>query len=174
VGLENPEILVETGTTYCTFPGTVNRMRTRQIILTRGFVATVDDADYDALSDFEWYAQVMKSGKAYASRRTYSGNAATIFYMHRQIMGFPVHGVVDHIDRNPLNNTRANLRVVSKLANIINSDFTRNGGVWLCRETGRWVARISVNGKKLFLGRYDTREEALAAARAEREKYTGL
>lgn len=99
--------------------------------------------------------------------------------MHRAIMersGAPLESlVVDHIDGNTLNNTRANLRAVTQVENLRNAiKRTTNksgyvGVVWHT-QARKWNARIKVNYKAISLGLYDCKEEAnRARLKAEKE-----
>ncbi|DBB15910.1 TPA: hypothetical protein ACH3X3_003507 [Trebouxia sp. C0006] len=84
------------------------------------------------------------------------------YYLHRLIVGDVPDGYqVDHIDNNPLNNTRSNLRLVTARQNLLNR-YTPNeigyAGVSQVRE--RYQARVVVNGKHVYVGIYDMPEEA--------------
>ena len=70
----------------------------KEIPLTRGYVALVDDEDYERVSALKWYA-VTPKGKVYAQRRS---GGATIF-MHDFLMGSKG---IDHADGNGINNQR--------------------------------------------------------------------
>ena len=77
----------------------------KEIMLNHGQVALVDDADFDWLDQYRWYAK--KDGKTYYAYRKEKNKRIS---MHRQIMNTPVGMQVDHQDWNGLNNQRANLR----------------------------------------------------------------
>ena len=88
--------------------------------------------------------------------------------MHHAILGKPSSGLmIDHKDGNGLNNTRANLRVVTRQQNDWNRGFTWNTpkktktskfkGVSL--KEGKWRAQIFFKGK-IHLGTFNTAEEA--------------
>ena len=80
------------------------------ICLTRGAFALVDDADYGWLSQWKWRL----NSHGYAIRTTCVEGCEKIFNMHRAILGAERLQYVDHIDHNRLNNTRANLRFVTR------------------------------------------------------------
>lgn len=96
--------------------------------------------------------------------------------MHRALLAEKLQGglfVVDHINRNRLDNRRANLRVVPKHANSQNTvgrpDLTsRFRGVHFDRQTGRWRAEVRTAGRRFRIGRFDSEAEAAEAARAVR------
>ena len=128
--------------------------------LTNGSLAQVDDSDFDRVTSLKWYE---KKGR----RTTYAESTTKPYVrMHRFIM--QVDGDIDHKDRNGLNNTRSNLREVSKDQNSKNLPKYNNNqcnikGVHFARDRVRpkpWRAMISVNGKNKSLGYHATAEEA--------------
>jgi hypothetical protein len=75
---------------------------------------------------------------------------------------------VDHIDGDGLNNTRSNLRVVTKTQNMQNRRINKNNtsghkGVAWDKESQKWMAYISSHGVRRNLGRFETPEQAAAA-----------
>ncbi len=75
---------------------------------------------------------------------------------------------IDHIDGNPLNNAIANLRDVTQTVNLQNqkrANSTNKSSRLLgsYRNRQRWMSRITVNGKDVYLGNFGTKEEAHAA-----------
>lgn len=95
-------------------------------------------------------------------------------FLHRAIMNAPKGMVVDHIDRNPLNNRRSNLRVVSIQENLRNQKRPNNKtgytGVAIAYG-GKYSAQIKVNYKKIHLGIFNTIEEAYQARLKAEKKY---
>lgn len=94
----------------------------KEIKLTQGFVAIVDDEDYERLSHYKWHANKVgyDGDVVYARRRSRKGEKGTHIYMHRFIMNTADNQEVDHIDYNTLNNRKSNLRNVSKKDNLKN------------------------------------------------------
>ncbi|MFG0299016.1 MAG: HNH endonuclease signature motif containing protein [Phycisphaerales bacterium JB047] len=97
-------------------------------------------------------------------------NGKTV-YLHRLILGNPVGSIVDHIDRDPLNNRRSNLRLATKSENVQNQSLRSDNstgyrGVGYHAPSGRYRARVG----QRHLGLFDTAEAANAAAVAERER----
>jgi hypothetical protein len=138
----------------------------REIPLSHGYVAFVDDEDYELVSKYNWSAYEDSNGMVYAICYTtrYSRNIR----MHRLIMNAPDGMDVDHADRDGLNNRRSNLRLATRSQNNANSVVSRNSksgykGVCLDSYTGRWKASIMVDYKHIHLGRFDTKEEAAMA-----------
>lgn len=109
----------------------------------------------------------------YARRRRRGGGYD---YMHRLVAGLVAgDGLqVDHINRDKLDNRRANLRVVTHLLNGQNlgaiGGTSRHRGVFFDRGTGRWRVRVRVLRADHDLGRFDTEEQAAAAADAAYER----
>lgn len=150
----------------------------REIILTKGQVALVDDADFDWLSQWKWYAQANNHGGFYAARR---GPDRRLVYMHRIINDTPDDAVTDHRDGNGLNNRRANLRTATQLQNMMNRYAKRDGssslkGVWFDRHMSSprpWRAAIRLNGKLKYLGRYSNEADAASAYEVAAKQHFG-
>lgn len=144
----------------------------KEIELTQGKVAIVDDRDFELLSAYKWTAHDKNRKTFYAVRLVYPNGkygAAVSIKMHRLILGVNDPDVwVDHIDGNGLNNTRENLRVCTRAENQQNRGANRNNksgfkGVIACKRSGKWIAKIMANRKSTHIGRFDTPEEAHAA-----------
>ncbi len=134
----------------------------KEIPLTRGYVALVDDADYESVAAHKWHAQI--SGRSvYAIRSVPRQEKRTKIFMHSFIMG--IIGI-DHADTNGLNNQRYNLRPASKAQNAINSrkregtSSVYRGVFWNTQRQG-WQARTIKNHKITHLGTF--RDECDAA-----------
>lgn len=70
---------------------------------------------------------------------------------------------IDHIDGNKLNNVITNLRDVKHRENVSNHQCHRNGklvGVTFCKKSGKYRARITINKKEMYIGRFKTKELA--------------
>lgn len=80
--------------------------------------------------------------------------------MHRELMECPEEMTVDHIDGDPLNNQKSNLRVCSFAENRMNLSMNpRNTsgfkGVFFAGPPhSRWRATIGLNGKRIYLGQF--------------------
>jgi hypothetical protein len=85
-------------------------------------------------------------------------NSKTI-YLHRFILGVnkDCDLVVDHINRNPLDNRSENLRLITKAENAINKI---SKGYTFHKKTGKWNTKIKRGNKISSLGLYKTEEEA--------------
>lgn len=138
----------------------------REIRLSNGMCAVVDDADYEWLSLYKWNACVHYNGRAYATtNRGPDGHPAR---MHRLILTADPGMDIDHIDGNGLNNQRANLRTATRSQNNANKrphKGRRYKGVFRVskKESSRWKASIRKDGKTYHVGVYDTEEDAARA-----------
>lgn len=140
----------------------------KEIALTRGLVALVDDGDYEWLSQYKWHAT--STGYASATVRDASKKSGySHIYMHRMILGIvdDPEAVGDHVDGNRCNNQRANLRRCNDSQNQCNRGAGRNSRSGMkCvtqRSSGKWYAYIKLQGKKKHLGSFGTAEEAYVA-----------
>lgn len=80
--------------------------------------------------------------------------------------------VIDHINRVKTDNRIANLRCVTQSINMANTVGRHYRGVCFCKQTGLWKATASSNGRQVWLGRFASKDDALAARiSAERRIY---
>ena len=139
----------------------------KEIKLTQGVVAKVDDEDFEELNQYKWYAMwdgyhwyAMRSGP-----RDANGKRQTIL-MARVIMDAQPGQEVDHKDNMAtLDNRRENLRLCTRSQNNANRKKRANcssqyKGVTWDKQTGKWLARIGIHGKSVHLGRFDDETEA--------------
>lgn len=137
----------------------------RIIPLTQGKNAIVDVEDYGWLSQSDWFAYRSRPIETFYAARKINGRQLG---MHRVILCPPSGYEVDHIDRNGLNNRRENLRVATVTENLRNRRrFQRNQtglkGAYRVRRSKKWFSSISVNGKRIYLGRFGSAVEASEA-----------
>lgn len=148
----------------------------KEIKLTQGQITSVDDEDYDYLMQWKWYAiSYHRSYRAMRNSPIINGKKKNI-YMHRVIMKTPDHLHVDHIDHNPLNNQKSNLRNCTKHQNNMNSGYhgSTSGFKGVSYLKNRWIfARIKVNQKQIYLGYFKTTTEAAMAYDEAARKYFG-
>lgn len=148
----------------------------KQIPLTKGKSTLVDDEDFLRFGEFLWIAQSAGDGRYYAARREKN----RILLLHREILSAPEVLLVDHRDRDSLNNQRDNLRFASKSQNAANSTKTPNLSsrfkgvchVPRVNKTNPWLAYIGKGQKRRYL-KYHSTEELAAEAynRAARETF---
>jgi hypothetical protein len=141
-------------------------MEEKRIILFSGHYVRVLTIDFDYLNQFSWH----KISKHYAGRsESIDGQKHTIL-MHREIiqrMGFILSSDVDHknMDDEIYSNIRDNLRIATTSQNLANQrkqlGTTSNyKGVSFDKGTNKWRAYIKFEGKRLYLGLFDTEEAA--------------
>lgn len=160
------------------------------ITLTNGQTTVVDDVDSD-LGDVSWTEHRRENGRSYVTR-TYrtgrkDGKTKTVA-MHRlileRIVGRPLlrAEMTDHKDGDGLNNRRSNLRLADNSKNQQNSAKVPSNnrlGIKGVRvmdgryKVKRFRAQIAVNKQNIFLGLFETVEEASEAYRNARIKYFG-
>ena len=133
----------------------------REIPLTRGKIALVDDVDFEKVSAHKWC--YMTAG--YAARSVAAGGKRKLVYLHRFILEPSKGKHVDHVDGNKLDNRRSNLRVCTHQENRRNSkhyasNTSGHKGVAFDSYTGNWKAYINIDGVTVHLGRFPTAELA--------------
>jgi len=160
----------------------------KQIPLTRGFTAFVDDADYELLSKFKWFALVC-SNTVYAARHVhvrYDGgkkNGKHIYktvMMHRFILGLGNQKSiqVDHRNGSGIDNRRENLRPCTCSQNLANKKMQSNNtsgstGVYWSKRRNRWIAEIKFRGKKTHIGQFSNMADATMAYREKSKEVFG-
>lgn len=137
-----------------------------QTINIRGKTVTIDESDMHLFNAHRWW--VTDKGYALTNIKTQAGKRRCIG-LHRLILGDPIGQEVDHIDRNPSNNARSNLRAVSKAVNRKNTPTRSNKsssfrGVSRNEKRGKWAVVVRANGKLKWLGYFDNEAEAGAVA----------
>ena len=140
--------------------------------------AIVDAADYEWASQFRWNCD-----KGYARRHkqvpgTGKFGKKKSYYLHRELLGAGPGQLVDHIDRNPLNCRRGNLRFANRTINSRNSKLNYNSktgyrGVSFDSQYGKYRAQIVVNNVRKSCGRHATPEQAAKAYDEAARRYHG-
>lgn len=138
----------------------------QRIPLSQGKFALVDDADFERLAAFKWHLDA----QGYAARNIHlESGARTIITMHRAVIDTPSGTEIDHVNRDGLDNRRANLRICDRSENIRNRVKTSAPtssifkGVCWAKSRGKWVAHITVRQQQIHLGVFaDECDAALA------------
>lgn len=121
----------------------------------------VSIVDYDFVAGDSWHLARVSNGRRLDVMRSGGG------IMSRLLMDEPEGLVVDHKNRNQMDNRRGNLRVTTQRNNNVNSCRQRGGsskyrGVYLSRD-GRWHVRAGPRGSRVFIGSFATEEDAARA-----------
>ena len=141
----------------------------KQIPLTQGKYAIVDNADYEWLNQWKWCAE--KIGNIYYAVRTIKINGKNIpQLMHRLILGL-IKGdgkLTDHHNHNGLDNRLENLRICNNSQNHHNQlpqkdCISKYKGVGWFKRDKKWCARICMNRKHYHIGYFDTETKAAKA-----------
>jgi len=136
----------------------------RTIPLTKGQHALVDDADYEWLKQLKWHATWHKSSKSFYARCWISQKGAEM--MHRYILGAKKGEEIDHINRNPLDNRRNNLRFCSRSENLLNRKAygrSKYRGVTWNEVSNKWQSRLFNKKEQFHLGLFSSEKEASEA-----------
>lgn len=152
----------------------------RKIFLLGGGFALVDRCDYESLVKIPW----SRNDQGYVITSVGCGGDKTRHIrMHRMIMNPPDDVLVDHKNQDRSDNRRSNLRLADKSQNGCNRGVQRNTksglkGAHYHKQTGRWCAKITKDGASLFLGIFDTPEQAheayKEASRKIHKEYSGV
>ena len=126
-----------------------------------------DKEDYEKIKDYTW----CKKDNGYVIN-------SKMERLHRIIMNCPNDKVIDHINHNPLDNRKSNLRICSQMENSYNMPIPSNNksgcrGVGYDKSCKLWKAKIQYNRKLIYLGGFKTKEEAVRARKEAERKYYG-
>lgn len=131
------------------------------IELTKGKKSIIDDEDFALVSAYKWHLAGRYAGTQLWDSAT---KKRTYLMMHNLIIHPPEGHVVDHINGDPLDNRRSNLRIASNQQNSWNRRPRSDSGLLGVRKSGdQWMAAIYPNLTPISLGTYETKELAAAA-----------
>lgn len=126
----------------------------------------IDEEFLPLIQAHRWFIDA----RGYAVRYAKLNKKKIPISLHREIMRPEKYLSVDHINGNPSDNRVINLRICSHHQNTMNqlkrkTSVSKYKGVTPCkRSNGKlWIAQIAPNGKRMFLGRFSSEEEAAKA-----------
>jgi HNH endonuclease len=118
----------------------------------RKLYSLVDKTDFERLNQFRW----RKNAKGYAIRSFVVNDQEIVIALHRNLMQpMPPGYVVDHRDHDKLNNTRANLRLLTPSENLVNRRLFCNSSTGFKGVTfqhGKWHTRVERDEQVIHLG----------------------
>ncbi len=139
----------------------------KKIKLTQGQSALVDDEDFKVLNQYNWSAMFQRNTKHYCATRgiRISRKEVKTIYMHRYVLNAPKGLQVDHINHNPLDNRRINLRLATNSQNQMNGRIQKNNtsgfkGVCWNKVKKKWKAYIRLDNKRINLGHFKSKYDA--------------
>lgn len=144
---------------------------------TRGKHVVIDVDDFEFVSSRTWRIHLGWNNTPYATTSVEIGERLRSRSIHRLLMNPPSGMVVDHRNRNTLDNRRQNLRICTRTENTRNR-VSRTGtsiykGVFWVAVRSRWVAKLLHDKKQVWLGAYQTEEEAAEAYNRAAVHYFG-
>jgi hypothetical protein len=146
--------------------------------LPHGARTVIDESDWSRVKDLTLY--LGKNGYVYFS--TWSDGRSKPRTLHQLLMSAPRGTHIDHINGDKTDNRRANLRIVSPQINQVNRKRLNRNNTSGVRgvsfrprrsATRPWHAQISVAGKTLYLGLFESRELAIEARKAAEIRHFG-
>jgi hypothetical protein len=151
----------------------------KEILLTQDKITLVDDEDYEWLNQWKWCTQKGKY-TSYAMRGVWDGQRERQLRMHREILGLSFYDgkLVDHKNRNGLDNRRENLRLATTVINAYNckkrvDNSSGFRGVHWCNTRGKWITQISIGKLRKKCGSFNDPILAAMAYDQAAMKYKG-
>ena len=129
----------------------------------------IDLEDVEKCKEYCWILKYDKTIK-----NTYIHSSKGIL-LHRFLTNCPNDKVIDHINHNPLDNRKNNLKICVEIENLQNKKNNTSGhvGVSYYKRDNTWEAYIAIKNKKIFLGRYKNFENAVRAREEAELKFYG-
>jgi hypothetical protein len=131
------------------------------------YTVAIDPEDLELVSAYTWKVNI----HGYVRASVYTGVIDGVetrreVQIHRLILDAPEGMEVDHVNRDKLDNRRSNLRLCTRSQNKANTGIistNTSGYKGVSFHKNKWQASIRIDNKLLYLGRYDTKEEAAEA-----------
>ena len=130
--------------------------------------ALIDIDDIDKVREYKW--RLHNDG--------YVSSSGSSIRLHRLIMDCPDDMVIDHINHDPLDNRKSNLRACTYQQNMMNHSLRANNssgttGVCWYKRTNKWKAEIKINNRTIHLGYYEDMNDAIQARKQAEIDYFG-
>ena len=127
-----------------------------EIKLPSGHIVLVDDEDCELVSQFNW--NVKDNGYVRATKKPH-------ILIHRLILNAKKGELIDHIDRNPLNNQKSNIRLCNGSQNNMNTVkkqgcASKYKGVIWNKKSNKWEAKVKKDRKWYYIGLFNNEDEA--------------
>jgi hypothetical protein len=140
----------------------------KEIALTQGKAAIVDDEDFEFVSQFKWHACGRGGSRWYARRKVGVLGQPVFLKLHNALVTPGPAEVVDHINHDGLDNRRSNLRICTRQENGWNKLRPANNtsgfkGVSWHADRQLWRAVVHISRRQKYIGSFDTAEQAARA-----------
>ncbi len=146
----------------------------KQIKLTKGLYALVDDDKFDLLNQYSWSANYSKKDNCYRATAWIQGRNQ---WMHRIVLNLDSKDLkVVHLNGNRLDNRIENLKVVTLIqvnGTRITKKISKSGYRGVYKVKNGYSARIMKDSKHIGLGTYPTKEEAAREYNKAAREYFG-
>lgn len=130
----------------------------------------IDYEDYPKVCNYTWNE---KTGQGYIV----ANYNHTKVSLHRLLFDdLNNSNMIDHINRNKKDNRKKNLRIVNNSQNQMNRDKPKQNtsgvkGVYWHKSKEKWQANIQINNKLIYLGIFDSKQDAIEARKKAEKKY---
>lgn len=137
-----------------------------------------DLEDYDKIKNYCWFEHKCETNDGIGYIKSNDENNRTI-ELHRLVMGiFDINIRIDHIKHRLNDNRKSQLRIATGQENSFNQKLNKNNtsgvtGVYWKERDKKWIATIGLNYKKIHLGQFTNKADAIRARREAEERYFG-
>lgn len=150
----------------------------KEILLTKGQVAIVDDKNYEWLMQWKWFSEWSESNKSYyAVRMQGKGTDRKVIRMNRVIAGTPDGLDCDHINHNTLDNQEKNLRNITRSQNMMNrkgaNSNNKLGEKGIYKHGNGFSVQVMLDGKWVYTKWFRSLDDARVARDGAMKKYHG-
>lgn len=149
----------------------------KEIQLSQGYVALIDDEDFERVSKFKWHVKV-DTHTNYAARNVREGGKHTGLRLHRFVLGINNPKIsVDHRNGNGLDCQKHNLRSCTQEQNAANRrkqvSSSRYKGVTWFKRLGNWAVKLQAQNQSIYVGNFASELDAALAYDVAARKHFG-